>query len=46
MRGDLAKIVYEAARGQVEYVFDDSIATLHDDGSRVEVTFARAPSSL
>jgi 2-polyprenyl-6-methoxyphenol hydroxylase-like FAD-dependent oxidoreductase/DNA-binding CsgD family transcriptional regulator len=41
MRGNLAKIVYEAARGQVEYVFDDSIATVHDDGSRVEVTFER-----
>ena len=41
MRGDLAKIVYEAARGQVEYVFDDSIATVRDDGSRVEVTFER-----
>jgi 2-polyprenyl-6-methoxyphenol hydroxylase-like FAD-dependent oxidoreductase len=41
MRGDLAKIVYEATRGQVEYVFDDSIATVHDDGSQVEVTFER-----
>ena len=41
MRGDLAKILYEAARGQVEYVFDDSIATVRDDGSRVEVTFER-----
>jgi 2-polyprenyl-6-methoxyphenol hydroxylase-like FAD-dependent oxidoreductase len=25
----------------VEYVFDDSIATIHDDGSGVEVTFER-----
>lgn len=41
MRGDLTKIFYEATRGQVEYVFDDSIATVHDDGSRVEVTFER-----
>ena len=41
MRGDLAKIVYEATRGQVEYVFNDSIATVHDDGSAVEVRFER-----
>ncbi len=33
MRGDLAKILYEADRGQVEYVSDDSIATVHDDGA-------------
>lgn len=39
MRGDLAKILYEAARGKVEYIFDESIVSLHDDGSRVEVTF-------
>jgi 2-polyprenyl-6-methoxyphenol hydroxylase-like FAD-dependent oxidoreductase len=38
MRGDLAKILYEAARGQVEYIFDDSIAAVRDDGSQVEVT--------
>ena len=39
MHGDLAKILYEAAHGQVEYVFDDSIATVHDDvrRSRLEV---------
>jgi hypothetical protein len=23
----------EAARGQAEYIFDDSIATVHEDGS-------------
>lgn len=39
MRGDLARILYDAARGRVEYVFDDSIATVRDDGSRLEVTF-------
>ena len=31
---DLAKIVYEANSGQVEYGSDDSIATVHDDGAR------------
>jgi 2-polyprenyl-6-methoxyphenol hydroxylase-like FAD-dependent oxidoreductase len=41
MRGDLARILYEAARDQVEYVFGDSIAAVHDDGTRVEVTFER-----
>jgi 2-polyprenyl-6-methoxyphenol hydroxylase-like FAD-dependent oxidoreductase len=41
MRGDLARILYDAARGEVEYVFNDSIATVDDDGSRVEVTFER-----
>jgi 2-polyprenyl-6-methoxyphenol hydroxylase-like FAD-dependent oxidoreductase len=39
MRGDLARILWEAARDDVEYVFDDSIATVHDDGNRVDVTF-------
>ncbi len=34
MRCDLAKIVYEATSGQVEYGSDDSIATVHDDGAR------------
>ena len=47
MRGDLAQIVYEATRGQVEYVFDDSIATVHDDGSRGRGDVrARGPSNL
>jgi 2-polyprenyl-6-methoxyphenol hydroxylase-like FAD-dependent oxidoreductase len=39
MRGDLAKILYEAARGRVEYIFDDSIAAVRDDGGQVEVKF-------
>src|SRR6476469_1356318 len=42
MRGDLAEILVRAAADEVEYVFDDSIAAVHDDGSRVEVTFERA----
>jgi 2-polyprenyl-6-methoxyphenol hydroxylase-like FAD-dependent oxidoreductase len=41
MRGDLARILWDAARDQVEYVFDDSIAAVHDDGNRVDVTFER-----
>jgi len=42
MRGDLAEILVRAAGDEVEYLFDDSIAAVHDDGSRVEVTFERA----
>lgn len=41
MRGDLTTILWEAARDQVEYVFDDSIAAVGDDGSTVEVQFER-----
>lgn len=38
-RGDLADILYAVVRDRVEFVFNDSIATLDDDGSRVHVTF-------
>src|SRR5664279_4954426 len=41
MRGDLARIISTRAREQVEYIFDDSVATLHDTGTTVEVTFER-----
>ncbi|UZJ30888.1 FAD-dependent monooxygenase [Streptomyces endophytica] len=43
MRGDLARILYERTRTDVEYVFGDSIASLTPtaDGSGVEVTFER-----
>ncbi|TMR88636.1 FAD-dependent monooxygenase [Nonomuraea basaltis] len=36
MRDDLSEIFYDATRDDVEYVFDDSIASISDDG---EVTF-------
>jgi len=41
MRGDLVRILYEATKRDVEYIFDDSIAGVsqHDDG--VTVTFER-----
>ncbi|MFF8280360.1 FAD-dependent monooxygenase [Streptomyces lateritius] len=39
MRGDLARILYERTRDDVEYVFGDSIAALDDDGDGVDVTF-------
>jgi len=43
MRGELARILYEATRHDVEYVFGDSIRTLRQVGDRVEVTFERGP---
>jgi len=39
MRGDLARILYHAARDQVEYIFNDSIAAVQDDETRIEVSF-------
>ncbi|MFP5347777.1 MAG: FAD-dependent monooxygenase [Actinomycetes bacterium] len=41
LRGDLATIVWEAARDRVEFVFDDSVAAVDDDGNTVEVEFER-----
>lgn len=40
-RGDLAMILHDAARDRAEFVFGDSIASLHDDGAGVDVTFER-----
>ena len=42
LRGELTRILYDATRTDVEYLFGDSIATLHDDGSGVDVTFEHA----
>jgi 2-polyprenyl-6-methoxyphenol hydroxylase-like FAD-dependent oxidoreductase len=39
MRGELAWILYEATRHDVEYRFGDAIRTLRQNGDRVEVTF-------
>jgi 2-polyprenyl-6-methoxyphenol hydroxylase-like FAD-dependent oxidoreductase len=41
MRGDLAAILHEATKGDVEYVFDDSIRTLEQDDGGVTVSFER-----
>ena len=43
MRGDLARIVFEATRTEVEYVFGDSVVTLDDSASGVAVTFQHGP---
>ena len=39
LRGDLAKIIYEAGRDDIEYLFGDSITTLHETEQGVEVSF-------
>ena len=44
MRGQLAAILYEATRGDVQYLFEDSIQTIVQEPDGVAVTFARAPA--
>ncbi|MEV6400439.1 FAD-dependent monooxygenase [Streptomyces sp. NPDC051907] len=41
MRGDLARILYERTRDDVEYLFGDSIAALDEDADGVTVAFER-----
>ena len=42
-RAELAAILYDAAREQAEFVFDDSITALRQDADGVDVTFAKSP---
>ena len=42
LRGDLVRILYEATRDDVEYIFDDSITGLTEDEMGVHVTFERS----
>lgn len=44
MRSDLAKTLYELTRGEVEYCFGDSIQSLKQDDTGVDVTFERGGS--
>lgn len=39
LRGELTRILSAATRDTAEYVFGDSIAAVHDDGTGVDVTF-------
>ena len=39
MRGELAKIIYEASRSDIEYVFGNSISSLEETQQGVDVTF-------
>jgi 2-polyprenyl-6-methoxyphenol hydroxylase-like FAD-dependent oxidoreductase len=41
-RGDLAKILYDAARDDAEFLFDDTIVAMDQDAGGVKVTFDRA----
>ncbi|WP_066951625.1 FAD-dependent monooxygenase [Microtetraspora fusca] len=41
LRGDLARILYDATREHTEYLFGDSIASLTEDADGVTVTFER-----
>jgi 2-polyprenyl-6-methoxyphenol hydroxylase-like FAD-dependent oxidoreductase len=42
LRDDLCHVLHEAVGGQAEYLFGDSIASLTQDGSGVDVTFVTA----
>jgi 2-polyprenyl-6-methoxyphenol hydroxylase-like FAD-dependent oxidoreductase len=44
LRADLGRILYEATRRDVEYIFGDSIAALHEHADGVDVTFANGTS--
>lgn len=41
-RGDLAALLYQAARDRAEFLFDDTIVDLSPDAAGVDVTFDRA----
>ncbi|GAB3847349.1 FAD-dependent monooxygenase [Dactylosporangium cerinum] len=42
LRGDLGAVLYDATRDDVDYVFGDSIASITQDATGVDVTFERA----
>ncbi len=42
MRGSLSRVLYDATRDGVEYLFGDSITSLHQDADGVDVTFHHA----
>jgi 2-polyprenyl-6-methoxyphenol hydroxylase-like FAD-dependent oxidoreductase len=43
-RGDLARILYERTRDDVDYVFGDAVTALTDTGDGVDVEFRRSPA--
>jgi 2-polyprenyl-6-methoxyphenol hydroxylase-like FAD-dependent oxidoreductase len=45
LRGDLAAILYEAARPGVTFLFDDTITALQQDADGVRITFEKAAPS-
>lgn len=40
LRGDLARLLFEAARDTASFRFGDSIKAIHDDGDAATITFA------
>ena len=44
LRDDLVELLYGASQWTAEYIFDDTITGLDDDGAAVHVTFERAPA--
>ncbi|OBG60819.1 FAD-binding protein [Mycobacterium sp. E3339] len=44
LRDDLVELLYGASQWTAEYIFDDTITELDDDGEAVNVTFERAPA--
>lgn len=46
LRGDLARILYDASRDRVDYRFGDTVSGVHDDGRRVTVEFASGRTEL
>ncbi|KKC05715.1 FAD-binding protein [Mycobacterium nebraskense] len=44
LRDDLVELLYGASQWTTEYIFDDTITGLDDDGAAVNVTFERAPA--
>lgn len=46
MRGDLVKVLYDKTKDNVNYIFNDSIATLNEDRNGVQVTFKHHPPAF
>jgi 2-polyprenyl-6-methoxyphenol hydroxylase-like FAD-dependent oxidoreductase len=44
LRGDLCSVLYEASLPGTEYLFDDTVTGIEQDGSGVTVVFDRAPT--
>ncbi|WP_297792688.1 FAD-binding protein [Mycobacterium sp.] len=45
LRDDLVELLYGASQSTADYIFDDTITALDDDGAVVRVTFERAAPS-
>jgi 2-polyprenyl-6-methoxyphenol hydroxylase-like FAD-dependent oxidoreductase len=46
LRGDLVRILYEATRDDVQYLFDDSITSISEDEQGAHVTFERSAPQI